>query len=78
MTKHRKGFAYPNDPILLKKAEKILVNKINSPEIQKLAQKMLAKAYPEQGDKSKPVLVGLAAPQVKISKRIKTFFPNQR
>lgn len=46
------------------------MNKINSPEIQKLAQKMLAKAYPEQGDKSKPVLVGLAAPQVKISKRI--------
>ena len=70
MSKHRKGFAYPNDSILLKKAQEIRVNKINSPEIQKLIERMFAKAYPEQGDKSKPILVGLAAPQVKISKRI--------
>lgn len=70
MSKHRKGFAYPNDPILIKKADKIPLREIKSPKTKKLLDKMLAYAFPEQGDKSKPILVGLAAPQVKISKRI--------
>ncbi len=66
----RQGFAAPSDPILIKKASKVPVGKITSPEIQKTIEKMLAFAYPEQGDRKKPILVGLAAPQVKISKRI--------
>lgn len=70
MPKQKKGFVSPNDPILLKKAEKIVVSKITSKPIQEIINKMLSYAYPEQGDKSKPVLVGLAAPQVGISKRI--------
>jgi peptide deformylase len=70
MSKHRQGFAYPNDPILLKKAEMIPVDEITSSKTAKIIERMLAKAHPEQGDKSKPILVGLAAPQVKISKRI--------
>lgn len=70
MAVQRKGFAAPNDPILIKVAEKIPVKDIKSPEVQKLINKMLSFAYPEQSDKSKPVLVGLAAPQVMISKRI--------
>jgi len=70
MAVQRKGFAAPNDPVLVKIAEKIPVKKITSQETQKIIEKMLAFAYPEQSDRKKPVLVGLAAPQVKISKRI--------
>jgi peptide deformylase len=70
MAKHRKGFARPDDPVLLKKAAKIPVGKITSKPTREIINKMLSYAYPEQGDKSKPVLVGLAAPQVKIAKRI--------
>lgn len=70
MAVHRKGFVYPNDPILVKTAEKISVKEITSSKTQKIIEKMLKFAYPEQSDRKKPVLVGLAAPQVKISKRI--------
>lgn len=70
MSKHRTGFAYPNDPILVKKAALVPVSQIESAETNKVVDKMYSFAYPEQGDLSKPVLVGLAAPQIKISKRI--------
>lgn len=66
----KKGFSAPNAPILVKTAQKIPVKEITSPKIQKIIEKMLKFAYPEQSDWKKPVLVGLAAPQVKISKRI--------
>jgi peptide deformylase len=70
MPVQRKGFAAPNDPILIKTAEAIPVNEITSEKNQKIVEKMLNFAYPEQGDIKKPVLVGLASPQVMISKRI--------
>jgi peptide deformylase len=70
MAVQRKGFSAPDDPILIKVAQAIPADKITSSETQKLIGKMLKFAYPEQGDWKKPVLVGLAAPQVKISKRI--------
>src|SRR3990167_7775518 len=70
MAKHREGFAYPKDPILIKVAEKIPVKEVTSLKPKNIIKKMLKFAYPEQSDWKKPVLVGLAAPQVKISKRI--------
>jgi peptide deformylase len=70
MAVQRKGFAAPDDPILVRMAENIPVREIISPTTRRIVKKMLRFAYPEQNDKSKPVLVGLAAPQVKISKRI--------
>lgn len=70
MAVQKKGFAAPNDLILLKVAKEIPVKDITSQNTKKIIEKMLKFAYPEQGDRKKPVLVGLAAPQVKISKRI--------
>ena len=70
MAVQRKGFAAPNDPVLVKTAEKIPVKAIASFKTKKIIEKMLAFAYPEQSDRKRPVLVGLAAPQVKLSKRI--------
>lgn len=70
MATPRKGFAKPNDLILVQKAKKISLKEINSKKTQAIIKKMLAYAYGEQKDRKKPILVGLAAPQVKISKRI--------
>src|SRR3990167_1877821 len=63
-------FVKPNDPVLIKKAEEINPEEIKFPEIQEVIERMLNAAYGEQGDKNKPLLVGLAAPQIGISKRI--------
>ena len=70
MAIQRKGFAAPNDTVLIKRAKEIPVKEITSEKNKKLVEKMLSFAYPEQADRKKPILVGLAAPQVKISKRI--------
>ena len=58
MAVQRKGFAAPNDPILIKIAEEVPVKEITSTKTQEIIKKMLAFAYPEQSDKKKPVLVG--------------------
>jgi len=63
-------FVKPISQILMKKAETIPVEKIQSKSVQDLIEAMLKIAYGEQKDRKKPVLVGLAAPQVGISKRI--------
>lgn len=63
-------FLKPNDPILSKVAEAIDVSKINSDETKGFIKEMMDVAYGEQGEKSKPLLVGLAAPQIGISKRL--------
>ena len=65
-----KRFVLPNNPILNKIADDVDITKILSPEISDLIEQMLNVAYGEQTDRSKPVLVGLAAPQIGISKRI--------
>jgi len=66
----RLGFVLPNDPVLNKIAEAIKPKKITTEEIRKTIEKLLNIAFGEQKDRSKPVLVGLAAPQAGISKRI--------
>ena len=63
-------FVSPDDPILIKKAEAISPDAISSSETKQLVEGLLDIAYGEQGDRKKPVLVGLAAPQVGISKRV--------
>lgn len=60
----------PNDPILIKIAQAIPEDKINSPETKGIIDTLLNIAYGEQEDRKRPVLVGLAAPQAGISKRI--------
>lgn len=60
----------PNDPVLNKIAKSIDVSKIYTPVIQRKIESLLNLAYGEQIDRTKPVLVGLAAPQAGISKRI--------
>lgn len=66
----RKGFVPPNDKILRQSAQSIEIGLIKQSEIQGVIDKMFDIAYGEQSDRSKPILVGLAAPQIGISKRI--------
>lgn len=63
-------FIKPNDPMLVKKAKELSLSAINSPFTKKYIDKMLKAGYGEQKDMEKPLLVGLAAPQIGISKRI--------
>ena len=63
-------YAELSDPVLRVVADVIPIDEITNPEIQTLIDRMFQLAYPEQGDKSKPVLVGLAAPQIGVSKRV--------
>ncbi|MCL4354670.1 peptide deformylase [Patescibacteria group bacterium] len=70
MLQKRFDFVRPDDPVLVKTAKVIGLGQIKSPEIDIDIERMLKAAYGEQEDRSKPVLVGLAAPQIGISKRI--------
>lgn len=63
-------FLKPNDPVLTKVAKEIPQNKISSATTQKIIKTMLEVAFGEQKDSKKPVMVGLAAPQIGILKRI--------
>lgn len=63
-------FVRPNDPILIQMAQEIEPENIISPETAEIIERMLSVAYGEQEDRNKPLLVGLAAPQIGISKRI--------
>lgn len=63
-------FVAPNDPILIQKAQPINLSELNSPEIIGIIETLLDTAYNDQRDRNKPFLVGLAAPQIGISKRI--------
>lgn len=65
-----KQFVLPNNPILTKIAKKIRVGNINYEKIKKIIQTMLKVAHGNRKNKRKPVMVGLAAPQIGISKRI--------
>ncbi len=70
MPTQRERFVAPNDPILIQKAEAIPPKEITSTETQNIIEQMLDIAYRVQGDRSKAILVGLAAPQVGISRKI--------
>ncbi len=63
-------FLSPDDPMLIKIAEPVAVDQISSSETKQQIEQMLTVAYGNQGDRQRPVLVGLAAPQIGISKRI--------
>ncbi len=70
MATKRPELVLPNNPILLKNAESIPQNEIKSKETQRMIENLLTVAYGEQKDRTRPILVGLAAPQAGISKRI--------
>lgn len=61
-------FLKPSDTRLIKVAKEI--SKISSLQTQQIIQTMLEVASEQQKDKLKPVMVGLAAPQIGILKRI--------
>lgn len=63
-------FLPPNHPLLTKNAEGIPKTEINSEKINKVVKQMFKIAYGEQKNKKKPTMVGLAAPQIGILKRI--------
>lgn len=63
-------FVPPHDPILRLVAEKIPNSQLFSDEMSQLINNMFAVAYGEQSNRQKPVMVGLAAPQIGIPKRI--------
>lgn len=63
-------FLKPSDPILTKKAKEIPQDQIASKDTQQIIKTMLKLAYGQQKDQKKPIMVGLAAPQIGISKRI--------
>lgn len=63
-------FVLPSDPILSNVAKEVTSNDFRSRELPKIIEQMKAVAFGEQSDNKKPVMVGLAAPQVGIAKRI--------
>lgn len=65
-----KGLVEPNDPVLIRIAQEIPRGKITSPEIKETIEEMLEASYGRRVNREKPALVGLAAPQIGISKRI--------
>lgn len=64
------SFVKPNDPVLMRIATEIPKDKIMTAETKKTVEMLLRIALGEQMNQTKPILVGLAAPQVGISKRI--------
>jgi peptide deformylase len=63
-------FVEPSHPVLSQVAEEVQPHEIPTDFIQNLIQKMMEIAGVERGNPGKTVLVGLAAPQIGISKRI--------
>lgn len=63
-------FVEPSNPVLIQTAAEILPGSLDSAETKADIERMLGVAYGEQTDRQKPLLVGLAAPQIGISKRI--------
>jgi peptide deformylase len=63
-------FAHPSDPVLTKTASPILEEEFSTQSLSSLINDMLNLATIEQSDGTKYVLVGLAAPQLGVSKRI--------
>ena len=60
----------PSSEVLNRVAEAIEIKEISSQEIQQLIDNMLGVANGEQGDTNRRTMVGLAAPQLGVSKRI--------
>lgn len=63
-------FLAPTDPLLNEESTSVCPCDISSEEIQGTIDTMFQVAFGETKDKSKSILVGLAAPQIGIQKRI--------
>lgn len=63
-------FIPPSDPMLNQVAAAVPVNDISSDEVQAIIDRLLAIAQDNQVDLGNGVMVGLAAPQIGIAKRI--------
>jgi peptide deformylase len=63
-------FVPPHSPILTRVAVPVDLSEIGTPELDEIIATMFRVACGEQADRSVPVLVGLAAPQIGFSKRI--------
>ncbi len=59
-----------HNPLLRKVSKEISLNLTSSKETEKVIQRMLKIAFGQQKDNKKPIMVGLAAPQIGTSKRI--------
>lgn len=64
------AFVPPDSPILKQIAKAIKPDEIKSPKTIEIIDKMLLVACGEQKDPSKPLFVGLSAPQIGTSQRI--------
>ncbi len=64
------SFVKPNDSVLMQIATEIPREQILTVDTKKTVEALLHVALGEQMDQTKPILVGLAAPQVGISKRV--------
>lgn len=60
----------PSSEVLNKIAVLINPEEIHTSEVQKLIDRLYRVAYGRQGDAKYPTLVGLAAPQIGVSKRV--------
>ncbi len=60
----------PDHPVLSQRAEEIGENEIETTEFQEFCDRVLDFAHGNQKDGSRSVLVGLAAPQIGVQKRI--------
>lgn len=63
-------FVSPNNKLLNAVSQEVPADDIGSDEVQDLINAMFKVAYGEQGNKERKTMVGLAAPQIGISKRI--------
>jgi peptide deformylase len=64
------NFVEPSHPVLSQVAEEIDPKEITTQRVQDLITKMMEIAGVERGNPEKRVLVGLAAPQIGVSKRL--------
>jgi peptide deformylase len=60
----------PDDPVLVKIAQEIPLNQVSSKETKDIIEQILDVAYGRRKNREKPTVVGLAAPQIGISKRV--------
>jgi len=63
-------FVLPHDPSLNRPSESVAVESIRTDEIRSIIKKMMEVARMNQIDTGEGVMVGLAAPQIGIPKRI--------
>jgi peptide deformylase len=63
-------FLSPTDPLLNQRADEVSISQIGSEEIEALIESMYSIAFSNTQDFTKSILVGLAAPQIGVMKRV--------